>query len=562
MDQILAQVQRARRKLWLELFLARLWRCWFVAITLAAIAIAVPKFVRVDQLLGEGFLKDGLPADWAIRATAAALGLGFLVATVWTFLRSRSELDAAVEIDLRYELKERVASSLSLTPTEAATPAGQALLSDTVRAAARVDINEKFRIRMPSRPWLPLVPALVAFLLMTYLEDPTAQSRVDPNSQKITQEQHENAAKALRERLNKLRKKAGENKDLKDAEGLFRELEKQAEKMAETRRPSRQKSLVKLNDLAKQLEKRRQELGSEQAMRKQFEKMNNMNRGPADKMVEAMKQGDWKKAQQELNRLKQQLAAGKLDDEGKKDLQKQLNELQEKMAGAAEARKQATDELKKQIEQQKQKGNLAEAGELQQKLDEMQQQQKGLDKLDQLAQKMGECEQCMKQGDAEGAAAALDQMMKQMEQMQQQMAEGEMLDAALDQLQVAKDAMRCGECQGQGCQACQGQGASNKFLDKPGGTGMGAGRGKGPRPDEKNDVGFRDSKVRQDPRTGSAVLVGEADGPNVRGVVAESIKEQMLSQGSEPADPLTIERLPKSHREHAEEYFNSLREGK
>ena len=88
---------------------------------------------------------------------------------------------------------------------------------------------------------------------------------------------------------------------------------------------------------------------------------------------------------------------------------------------------------------------------------------------------------------------------------------------------------------------------------------MGQGRGQGPRPDEKNDVGFRDSKVRQDPRQGAAVIVGATEGSNIRGQVAQSIKQQMISQASEPADPLTIEQLPKSRREHAEEYFNSLR---
>lgn len=57
------------------------------------------------------------------------------------------------------------------------------------------------------------------------------------------------------------------------------------------------------------------------------------------------------------------------------------------------------------------------------------------------------------------------------------------------------------------------------------------------------------------------MVVGEADGPNRRGRVIESIKEQMAVEGGQPADPLVVERLPKSHREHAEEYFNRLREG-
>ena len=51
-------------------------------------------------------------------------------------------------------------------------------------------------------------------------------------------------------------------------------------------------------------------------------------------------------------------------------------------------------------------------------------------------------------------------------------------------------------------------------------------------------------------------------GPNIKGDVAQSIKEEMATLSAEPADPLTSERLPNSRREHAEEYFQMLREGK
>ena len=60
---------------------------------------------------------------------------------------------------------------------------------------------------------------------------------------------------------------------------------------------------------------------------------------------------------------------------------------------------------------------------------------------------------------------------------------------------------------------------------------------------------------------GPAVITGEAEGPNMRGNVREQIKEEMAAKGSEPADPLVIETLPKSHRENAQDYFDRLREG-
>jgi hypothetical protein len=145
--------------------------------------------------------------------------------------------------------------------------------------------------------------------------------------------------------------------------------------------------------------------------------------------------------------------------------------------------------------------------------------------------------------------------------MQKEMGEGEMLDMAMEQLEMAKSSMSCSECMGEGCKACQGKmGGGNRFGQKPG-NGMGAGRGFGPRPDEKNDVAFRDSQVKQKPGKGAAVITGEADGPNIRGDVREAIQEEMTAQASEPADPLVIEQLPKTQRENAEDYFNRLRDG-
>ncbi len=542
MNQILDQVRRARRRLSTELFFNRLVRCWFVALALAVVAISVPKLMVIESL----------PAGWSLNCGLVGLGAGLLAAIGWTLLRGRSTLEAAAEIDRRYGLRERIASSLSMSPVDAATPAGRALIADAQRALGRVDLGERFRIRLGRGAWLPLAPALIAFLLATFVDNPVAQSGIDPASSSMTKAQLDNATKALRERIAKLRKQLPD-KGLEDVEGMFRNLEKQAEQMAKAKDADRKRSLVKINDLAKQLEQRREQLGGDRQLRKQLANMKNLNRGPADKLVEAMKQGQWKNALQELSKLKKQIKNGKLDEQSKQQLQKQISQIQEKLAEAAKARQQAIEGLKKQIENE---NDLARAGELQQKLDQMKKQIAQMDKLNQLAQKMGQFQQSLKQGDAQGAAAALDQMAAQMEQLQQEMAEGEMLDAALDQLQMAKDAIACEECEGQGCPACGGD-----RLGEKSGNGLGAGRGRGPRPDEKNDTRFRDSRVRQKTGRGSAVVVGEADGPNLRGAVVESIKEQMTAQGSEPADPQVVEQLPKSRREHAEEYFNLLREG-
>ena len=81
-------------------------------------------------------------------------------------------------------------------------------------------------------------------------------------------------------------------------------------------------------------------------------------------------------------------------------------------------------------------------------------------------------------------------------------------------------------------------------------------------PKNRNATNLRDTQVRQNAQRGAATFGGLVEGPNIKGDVGQSIKEEMATLSAEPADPLTSERLPNSRREHAEQYFQMLREGK
>ena len=138
MDQIRKQVARARRRLWMELFLNRLVNCWFVALIIAAVAIAMPKFVAIDDL----------PANWTVGWLGGSMVAGLAVALGWTWLRGRSEIEAAMEIDRRFELERTRRQQPVATAEAAETPAGHALLADAVRAIGRLEIDQRFRINV------------------------------------------------------------------------------------------------------------------------------------------------------------------------------------------------------------------------------------------------------------------------------------------------------------------------------------------------------------------------------------------------------------------------------
>ncbi len=555
MDQLRKQIARARRRLIIEQFLVRLIWCLLGTLTLAVLAVAAPRI----------FVIQSLPASWDMGSLVTGLVAAFLVAGVWTSISNRSPLDAALEIDRRFDLRERVASSLSLSPDDQTSDAGRAVVNDALRAVQRIDVDEKFRVQVGRRAWWPLVPAAIAFLLVALVDNREASSSIDLTAAAKSAQQTKNALESLRKKLEDQRKKLAQEKDLKGAEDLFKQIEQGTRELSQKEKLDPAQTHVKLNDLARQLEERRQKLGGEEALKEQLNKMKDLGTGPGDTATRAMKQGDWNKAMQEIEKLAKDVRDAKLDKAAKEQLQKQLQQMQEKLEAAAEAHKQAIEDLKKQIEEQKKQGNLAKAGELQQKLDQLKNKQPQIDRLQKLAQQLAQAHQALQQGDGKQAAKAMDQMAQQLGQMQKEMEELKTLNAALDQLEMAKDAMVCKNCNGEGCEQCQGNMFGNKdgpFKNGKPGNGMGKGVGIGPRPEEKNATNTRDTQVKQNAKRGAATFGGLVEGPNIKGDVAQSIKEEMATHAAEPADPLTNDRLPNSRREQAQEYFQLLREGK
>jgi hypothetical protein len=388
-------------------------------------------------------------------------------------------------------------------------------------------------------------------------------------------EQVQRSVESARKKIAERRRQA-ELQGVELDQGLFDRIERRTGDLAVKKDVDRTEAAVELNDLAQQIKQRQQKLGGEEGLKRQFQSMKQLGAGPADKAARALRSGDFQSALEETQQLQQQLQSDDLDDQEQQQLAEQLDKLQQEIDETTQAHQQAQDDLQQQIERGQ--GNLAEAGEMQQQLDQLQQQQPMMNMLDQFGMQVGQCQQGLRQGDSAQACDAMAQMTQQLGQMQQQASELEMLHDALDQLQQAKNAMGCSQCQGQGCSECQGgpggqlasgtQGAStssggisDQSHGAPGrgiGTGQGGGLLSGK--ESSGNVQFRDERVRPKLGSGPGVFAGLVDGPNVKGQAVEALKEEMTSLSAEPADPLTIESLPRTRRDHAEDYFHLLRE--
>lgn len=547
METLRKQVDRAQRRLILQSLAGKLAWCWFATLTAAAIAIGIGKFwPSIDQ------------TTWVLGSIGAALAVGAVVALAWTWATRPAALEAAVEIDRRFGLKERVSSALALDRGQSDTPIGRALVADAEQRVGAIEVADRFGFLVDRRAALPLAPAALALVLAIFVGVRTSQPPTEAKAAETVQVKR--PAEALARKLEADRKEAAE-KGLKDADLVLMRLEEAAKNLAEKKTADRKQMLVALNDLVKQAEKRRKELAGGAELKQQLAQLKNVEQGPAQKLGRALKAGDLPGAIKELDKLKEQLAGDKLEPGAQEQLTKQLEQMREALENKVAAHKQAQEALKEQIAALRRAGNMAAAEKLEQQLEKLAAQMPQTDKLDQMAQKLRQAAESMKRGDAQQAADALAQLSEQLEGMQLELQELEMLDGALDQVADCKNAMACKECNGEGCAACQGEG--NKLQDKWARKdwARGGGRGAGKRDEAKTDTSFYDSQVKQNVGKGASVVTGQAEGPNRKGQVQEQIKLDLSNAEQQTAEALSGQRLPRDYRDHAKKYFDTLREG-
>lgn len=150
MDEIKRQVKRAQWRLNFNQFLTMVSWSLFATLLVGVVGLAIPKLwvLPVDSEIWQ----------WSWIAGSAAVGL--IVASVWTYLARRSSIEAAIEIDRRFGLRERVSSTLSLGVDELETEIGRALVSDASRRVERIDVRDQFKVEPTWRLALPIVGAI------------------------------------------------------------------------------------------------------------------------------------------------------------------------------------------------------------------------------------------------------------------------------------------------------------------------------------------------------------------------------------------------------------------
>ena len=567
MEEITKQVSKARRRLNLQLFLSICSRSLFCALIVALIAIAIPKIWAFD------FLADGEAANvWNWSWLGGSLGIGLIISLVIAYLGRKTPIQTAIEVDHEFDLRERVSSAMALSDAERESDFGKALLADAVDRVDRIDIADRFKVKMDWRAFLPLLLAVAAFGIAFGVKNATADRAAAEDGVEQQLKRIQDADEALKKKLEQQLKKAQE-KGLENAELAFKEIQSELDKLDPKDKQSTKKMMAKLNDIKKQLEDRQKQLGNTEELKKQLSNMKDIEQGAAEKIAKNMQSGDFDKAQEEIKKLADQLANDSLSDEEKKQVAKQMSSLGEKLDEIAKKNEQAKQQLKEQIEQAKRDGDLDKAAKMQQQLDQRESQQRQMDQLQQMAQQLKQCADCVGNGEklSEQQMAQAQQALKDLsEQLEQIQKDGESLESikdVMEQIAECKDMMNGsdfdslassgeGDSAGDGSGQGEGQGAGEGSGD-----GLGEGQGFGARPESETGVGFFDTKVAGKTKEGEAILAGKVDGKVVAGESKAAVREQIESSLSEESDPLTDLRLPRSQRDQAKEYFEKIRTG-
>jgi tetratricopeptide (TPR) repeat protein len=551
MSQVESKVRHARRRLFLGSFGRALCITLFVGLLIATVAIAVPAIYAI-------------PADfrtWVYAWMGGSLLAAFISALTYAWVKVPSVESVATEVDRRFGLKERLSSSMTLDQQDRASDFGVALMADAEKRAAQLDVADRFSLKLSRLGLLPMsiVPVLALVLMLV---EPTSESSAGSQSASDTAElqQVQTVASQLKKRIQQQRRKA-DAEGLTESRELFEKMEADLDKIASKQEMNRKEAMIAMNDLKKQLEERREQLGSSEQMRRAMSQMKGLESGPGEKVAKSMEKGDFAQAQDMVSQLAKKVRDGELNEQDKQQLAKQVEQMRKAMEQAAQAHEQQKSNLQQQIEQARREGRGEEASKMQQQLNQLQQKDAQMQQMGQMAEAMSKAAQAMQRGDTGEAADAMEQMADQLGEMQQEMSELEDLQSTLDQLSQSKNQMRCEKCGGAGCQQCQGNGMG--FGQGQGeGNGLGEGSGSGDRPEQEEETNTYETQVRGDVKQGRAVIAGFADGPNRKGITREDVKQAIDSSLREESDPTENQTLPRTEREHAQQYFDQLREGK
>ncbi len=373
-------------------------------------------------------------------------GLAVLIPPVSAMLRRPTIPRAAVLVDERLKLKDRIATSLyaaSLTDD----PFAQQVVSDAARSATGLRVTQVFPIRL-AKVWGYVPPAALVVALLAWMLEPMDLAGFAAARRRAAMQQAQAAAQ--REELAKVVQAVHRVEVKKDAAGTDESLEALQELASLTERDltdpkMRRDAAAKLSRVQEQLAAVQQRKEAEfRPIQNAMSQLDPATTGPADEFADALRRADFQAALQALQKLTDQV--DQLSPEDKQALQQQLEQLAQQLEQAAQQQQAQQQQAQQQLQQMAQQAGLSQqqtqqfqSGQMsQQQLQQtiqqnLQQQgvppQQAQQQSQQMAQQMQQQQQqCQSSGQCQNTSQGLSQSMSQMAQslsQQQQASQGQ-----------------------------------------------------------------------------------------------------------------------------------------
>jgi hypothetical protein len=557
------QVKRVSRRLFFQTLLNRL--IWCVSVALGA---------AILWFLLQPFFFEAAP-PWLRWAVAGGLaGVGISTAIVLGVLAAPSHLVSALALDEKFELKERVTTSLTLRPDQAQTPAGQALLEDVNKRMAALDVPAKFPIRLS---WIasvvPVAAAALMLVALFYQPPPTPAKPGQLAERKVTEAEKAERDKKFEQMKPRREITAEEREKSERVQEIEAEMEKIANKPRDTEKQVRErmKEINQTMDKAKDYQKDQNKTKNMQQQLKdinqQAQKENATKDGPGKDMQDAMAKGDFEKAKKEMDELAKKIKEGELNEKEREQLKNQLANMQKKVDDLKQKQEQKEKELEKKIQEAKAQGKDADS--LERDLQDLKQEGMKMKGLQDLAKKMGDAKESLEKGDAKGAAEDLQAAADQLKEMNLSDKEMKDLQDQIDKLQQAKDACCKGDKDGDG-EGEGKEGGGKGDWEKEGnqkGKGYAEGRGPGqqgpangsrPKPKEGKTNNY-DAKQKADfDSKGKKIFEGFAPGKNFAPKSGPEMAGQVKDAAQEAPEAIEAQKVSRNERDIVKGYFKNL----
>jgi uncharacterized coiled-coil DUF342 family protein len=546
-------VAAARRRLFLHALVNWLAGCWAGALALG-----------IGWFLAEPWVVEA-PAAWLKWVVFGGLAAVSTVVAVWRAVRvTPTRARAALELDQRFELKERVTTALGLSGPELATPAGQAVAADAAERAAGLKVGTRFPVAL--RWHSAAVPVLAAALVgVTFFYHPTvgqtADGADDPakktaDAAKLAEQKKNPTPFTAQNKPAELAARGDKSKALKELEESLNEMMKKYDKDSDKDAEKAREKATELTQAAERTKKFTEDKYQKLArLEKQLEQLDRLTKdeefqkGPAKELNDALAKGDLQKAAKDLDELKKKVQDKKLSDEEKKQLAQQLEKMKEEIKRQAK-NQERQQQLKELIQKARQEGRDAES--LERELKALEDDQKmAQETTKQLAEKFQKAQEAMKQGNFEEAAKELEQAGQALKDIEADLKD---LEDAEDYLQRLKEEAK------KACKNCNGQCDSDKVQEKDWAEWSEFGRpGAGRRAEESDTTNSVDKRHRGlfDPK-GKKSYGGATRGPAFKKATTAELGPAISEAAQEAPKATDDPRFPRDARETVKEYFQKL----